>query len=299
MPWTRPRNPAPVTLMPYDYNIFRELLRYEALRWDLLHRLCPERPRGGNSNEFRKPLSRLWEVGWLERPEGQFGFHNADHSILYYQITQVARAQYLSHFPLPKLVTQVHKAGNFAHDIAGVANVLASIEAGARKEGYTLISWQDVADEGRGLPKDPFFIPTKINGQNTHFRPDGFFGLVRGDEEPNWFFIEHERGNGVNVQNTNQASWKRKLITYEHFYENELYKTQLKLKRAPRLLVTTVGVHKSNWQLRYTEGELGATRRYLFRNVPDIGNEVGFKEEYPDLFASLWNVAGNEPTKLI
>lgn len=287
--WVWPKVEDKVVLTDFDLAVFEQLARYRYLRKDLLARLLPDR----SDQTLTKRIGRLWAARYLLRPEGQQYAPNANYNVLYYQLTDKGRQALKDAGMEPYSVTQLHGTTNFAHDAAGVCNSIASIEAGAKLQGYDLVTWEEIAS--RVDTPDPFRFDTMIEGHRDKFRPDGFFGLLK-DGQRKFYALEHERGNGGDVDNLKQASWRKKVLAYHYFITAEGYKTALNISNM-RVLVTTTSAKKAQNLANLTEKLIGKSNLFLFRHVPKLGSEVGFKEDYPDLFASQWLRAG-EPTML-
>lgn len=289
--WHWPEEVEQVRLTEFDLLVFEQLVRYRYLRKDLLARLLPPR----SEYTLTKRIGRLWAGRYLTRPEGQQYAPNSNYSVLYYQLTPKGLAA-LEHTSI-RTVTQLNGSTNFAHDAAGVCNSIASIEAGAKAEGYTLITWEDVLARLPNHGHDPFKFSTVIEGKRDKFRPDGFFGLQK-DGRASFFCLEHERGNGGDVENLNQASWRKKALAYHHFMQTAGYKEHLGIPNL-RVIVTTTSARKAANLAALTERLLGPTNRFLFHHVPKLGSEIGPKEPYPNLFAVQWKRAGKEAVRLI
>jgi hypothetical protein len=290
--WHWPKEIEQVRLTAFDLLIFEQLARYRYLRKDLLARLLP--PRSEQTLTVR--VGKLWAGRYLSRPEGQRYASNSDYSYLYYALTPKGRAE-LADQDAIRTVTQLHGSTNFAHDAAGVCNTIASIEAGAKAEGFTIITWEDVIARMEKPPADPFKFKTLIEGRPDKFRPDGFFGLLK-DGRASFFCVEHERGNGGDVQNLNQASWRKKVLAYQHFMQSTGYKEQLGIPNM-RVIVTTTSARKATNLAKLTEKLIGESNRFLFHHVPKLGSEIGPKQVYPNLFAEKWKRAGKDSARLI
>ncbi|MGI1661364.1 hypothetical protein ACRDNQ_03900 [Palleronia sp. KMU-117] len=291
--WKWPKKVGEVVLTEYDLLIFYQLMRYRYLRRDLLARLLPPR----SANTFPRRLRELFRARYLMRPESQKFCENAHAQFMYYAIAPKGEEALLARQERPLAVTQVRgSSSNFAHDAAGVCNVMASIEAGARAQGYRLVTLEEVLDRMKEPPADPLKFPTIIEHRPEKFRPDGFFGLYK-EGRVSFFMHEHERANGGDVKKLRQASWRKKVLAYQHVFEMEAYKERLGIPNL-RVIVTTTSAKKARNLAKLTEELVGPTNRFLFHHVRDLGREAG-EDEYPDLFAEEWLRAGREPTKLV
>jgi hypothetical protein len=274
-------------LIERDFKIFEWVGRYRYARKDFIHRAV-----GGSEYTLTQRLKVLFREGYLWRPEAQWHHRNCMYNYAWYQLEPKARKEIAD----PRTVTQIDGHSNFMHDAYGVCNSLASIELGAKENGYTVITWQDVLDRVQSPTKRPFDLPTLVQGKDTHARPDGYIGLVKGTVASH-FFLEIERGNGVERRTFQLSSFAKKLEAYKYISDHKIYKEKLGLANM-RVLVVTTSEKRMHTMMKLVEDTIGASRVFLFAYVDGLGFEIKKPEPYPDLFMMQWQRAGCEPCRL-
>lgn len=274
-------------IRPRDLKVLEFVARFRYARKDFICRYV-----GGSEYTLTQRIKVLTRNGYLYRPDAQWHHRNCMYNYVWYIITPKGRKE----IDKQRVVTQIEGHSNFMHDAFGVCNSLASLYLGALENGYTPITWEDVLDRLQCPPARPFDLPAVIHGKSTYARPDGYFGLLRGTVASH-FFLEVERGNGVERRTMQLSSFAKKLAAYKYISDHKTYKDKLGLPNM-RVLIVTTSEERMRSMMKLTEETIGPSKLFLFAWVSGLGWEIKKPEKYPDLFNIEWQRAGYEPCKL-
>jgi len=172
----RPEFKGHIVLTDRDFELFKLLARYVYLPRDYIQAFVPP----GNTNHMQERLRALTAAGYLHRPEQQWLRPNALARKCIYQLgARGANALIDRGFP----ADPPRARGNFAHELMA-AQIMASVELGARETGTRLITWKDIQ------ASDNFRHAGAARSDKPRYMPVGD-GAIAADGEP--FGIEHNR----------------------------------------------------------------------------------------------------------
>jgi hypothetical protein len=223
-----------------DLVIFALLTRYRYLRSTYIHAFVG----GASATRFKERLGDLFHEGYLDRPEQQWQFANANHRPAVYESGLGAeRTLHESGIVVDDSRSFLSTAGHrqFQHSLM-ICEVLASLDLEVRADPrLRLIAWPEIlgrAPEATRLSLAPFRVPLPSGG---YLVPDGLFGIEytqEGTKAYRFFALEADRGTmPVTRSNPNQTSYLGKLAAYREIIARQIHKTHWGI---PNLLVLTV-----------------------------------------------------------
>jgi hypothetical protein len=302
--------PVIVTLTSHDIELFAAYYRHGMVRTNFLHALV-----GGYYDAVRKrvDLLRRKPNSYLRVPEAMRGRPNRNYQNLAMELAGrgwTALEQHGHNTQHKRVVLNPGrgKYREFDHDLM-TSDVMVSIELSARAHGLRFISWQEVLDRAPEQTKElnqPFRLELPITktdtGKPRHIVPDAIFRLAYprpdGGEYFQSFFVEIDRANMPAYRTDySLSSLERKVVEYRELLDHQVPTTQIGIKNAHVLIISTDPKQIERIIARMQQTGL-TDKRFHFLALPDYGRSDQTPKPMPELLGLPFRRAGHTDSYL-
>jgi len=215
---------APWEYTPCDELILTYLTKYRYLRGTSLHQLIPQY----HYKSVNSRLRILYDRRLIDKPGQQKQGYNTINDTDIYEILEKGEQRLVAEQPSATNLIR-HSSfptRNFEHAMM-ICDALSSIEIGATRAGVRFLCQGEILEKAtyKGNPLDlPCTIRYQDYREETHVRPDGFFGLAYPEGGFRFFFLETEMGNHPVVPTKlDRNSVLKKLLAYKSVKERKSY----------------------------------------------------------------------------
>ena len=257
---------------------------------------------GGNADATLRKLRRLYDAGYLDRPQQQRYSQNANYKHIVYERTEKAALE--AKALLPTRRQSAHRSNSYPHELIVDLGFYAPMHLASKLDGTLHVHMAKRLMDGDcfmietkhgprrlGFPEstresdDPFNVPMggdraiRFDGTPFLLERNGSFIFVPGIEVD-------RRTEGLTTRapkDPTRTTLARHLDDIMEFFESKKHRSYYGFSMMMVPIITTNESHTES-AMAYVEKKLGKCQYMLFDTLPDLALEPHFPKPSADLF---------------